>query len=326
MLVVTLTCVFHSGWHPFFLNKFAEKFNVVSSHDNVLVHFIDVGQGDASAVNFPNGQIMLIDTGSVQTNTSYVNYLKENVLNTQRGNYIDYLVLTHADMDHCGGTMKLLSNFKIGKIFLPLLESNSQGYQEILNYVQTNCDYEILGDEFDLKISNSIVTFFEIINDANTNDSSQIIKLQSLNKCFLFSGDISKEVEADYIDRYGDLLDVDVLKVSHHGSKTATSKAFLNVTSPDYAVISAGLNNIYGHPSAEVLQILAENDVSVLRTDICDDILFIVGKHYDLYQTSGLFHITQLSLDYVVFVLSIDACLILASIIIVVKKEKKNKK
>ena len=188
LLVVSLTCIFHSIWHPFFIKTFANSFNLISNQNNLLVHFINIGQGDATAINFPDGKIMLIDTGCEEHNITYINYLKENVINTQRSNYIDYLILTHADMDHCGGTMKLLSNFKIGTIFLPKISSNSQGYQEILSYVQNNCNYEILGEEFVIEHSLYEITFFEILNETNTNDSSQIIKVESLNQSFFVCG------------------------------------------------------------------------------------------------------------------------------------------
>ena len=326
MLVITLTCVFHSTWHPFLIRVFANRFDIVTTKNNILVHFIDIGQGDATAINFPDGKIMLIDTGCEEHNTTYINYLKENVLNTQRRNYIDYLVLSHADMDHCGGTMKLLKNFKIGTIFIPKMPSSSQGYQEILNYVATNLNHETLGEEFIIKNKEYSITFFEILNETNTNDSSQVLKVESLNQSFLFAGDISTSVEQLYIDKYGNELDADVLKVSHHGSKNATSDEFLKVVTPKYAVISVGSDNDYGHPTGEVLEILSDNNVDVLRTDKHNDILFVDGEHYNFYQTNGVYYITNMSLDYVEIVVIFDVCLVVLIIVIIIKKDKKKKR
>ncbi len=322
MLVITLTGVFHSKLNPFIINFIATRFNIITSSDNILVHYINIGQGDASAINFPDGKIMLIDTGSEEYNTTYLNYLKENVVNSQRSNYIDYLVLSHADMDHCGGAMKLFKNFRIGKVFMPKIESDSKGYQEILNYVKKNLNYQILGEEFVIKTEIYEIMFFEILNDTNTNDSSQIIKVESFDQSFLFAGDISTRVEQLYLSRYGTEFDVDVLKVAHHGSKTSSSEEFINAVSPKYSIISVGEND-YGHPMPEVLEVLNKNQSTILRTDQKDSIMFAVGEIYHLYQTDGSYYITRMSLDYFEFVLFVDCFITIYAVVIFVKKDKK---
>ena len=114
---------FYSFINPKIINGLANSFNLVTSEKNLLVHFIDVGQADAIAINLPDGKTMLIDDGSKEYNVSYVNYLKENVTSSKTNNKIDYLVLTHADSDHVGGTMKLLKNFKIKTIYMPKIVS-----------------------------------------------------------------------------------------------------------------------------------------------------------------------------------------------------------
>lgn len=322
MIIFTLSCVFYDILNPVFINFFAERFNIVSNKDNLLVHFIDVDQADACAINLPDGKVLLIDTGSERVNTTYVNYLKENVLNTERKNYIDYLVLSHADMDHIGGTMKLLQNFTVGTIFMPKVASDSNGYAEILNCVDANCNYTILGDEFSIVQNNYSIRFFEILNDTNTNDSSQLVKLEYMNRSFLFCGDISMSIDAEYIEQYGDELDCDVLKVAHHGSKTATSQELLEIVSPEYAVISVGENNDYGHPTNEVLTRLESVRAKVLRTDEKSDVLFVVGNNYDLLEIDGTYYITKLSLNYVSIVVVLDVCCVVLMICVIIKKEK----
>ena len=321
MIIFSLSCVFYSSLNPFFINLFAERFNIVSNKDNLLVHFIDVNQADAAAINFPDGKIMLIDTGSEEVNTTYVNYLKENVLQTKRNNYIDYLVLSHADMDHVGGTLKLLKNFEVGTIFMPKVQSDSNGYTEILNFVDVNCNYTILGEDFTITGAGYEIRFFEQLNSTNTNDASQVVKVEYLNKSFLFCGDISSGVEQLYIDKYQEELNCDVLKVSHHGSKTASSTEFLNTVTPNYAVISVGEND-YGHPTYEVLTRLKGVGASILRTDERDDILFVVGENYDLFEIDGTYHITRFSLNYVGFILIADGCLVVLCVTVIFKKEK----
>ncbi len=322
MLVLILTCVFHSRLHPFFINLFAEKFKIISNKDNLLVHFISVGQADATAINLPDGKVMLIDTGTQDVNTTYVNYIKENVLHTKRKDYIDYLVLSHADMDHVGGTMKLLKNFEIGTVYLPKIASNSIGYAEILSFVENNFDFITLGEEFIIKTELYKITFFEILNNSNTNDSSQVLKLESDNKSFLFTGDITARVEQLYIKKYGDELDCDILKVSHHGSNSSTSTEFLEFVTPEYAVISVGFGNDYGHPTYDVLERLKSVGTEILRTDKHDDILFVVGDDYNLKLMNKTYYITRLSLDYVGLVMVVDGLLIVLGVLVLIKKEK----
>ena len=322
MFVLTLTCVFHSVLHPLFVDLFANRFRLVSNNNNMLVHFISVGQADAAAINLPDGKVVLIDTGSELVNTTYVNYIKENVLNTKRKDYIDYLILSHADMDHIGGTMKLLKNFKIGTVYMPKIASNSQGYTEINNFIESNNVYVTQGEECVIKKSNYSITFFEILNDTNTNDSSQVVKVESCGKSFLFTGDISCSVEELYIEQYGNKLNADVLKVSHHGSNSSTSGEFLKVVTPEYSVVSVGFGNIYGHPTYDVLQRLNDADSKILRTDKHGDVLFVVGENYDLFQLHGSYYITELSLEYVNLVMVFDGLLLILSISIILKKEK----
>ena len=108
MTALSLLCIFYNQINPFVLSLLADKFNLVSNKDNLMVHFINVDQSDAIAVNLPDGKIMLIDAGSEEYNVTYTKYLTENVINTKNNKEIDYLVLTHADLDHVGGTLKLL--------------------------------------------------------------------------------------------------------------------------------------------------------------------------------------------------------------------------
>lgn len=326
MVIFTLSLVFHNTLNKMIQNMFVDEFSIVSNKDNLLLHFIDVEQADAAAVNLPDGKVLLIDTGSKEVNTTYIDYLKENVLHSKGKNYIDYLVLSHADMDHIGGTMKLLKNFKVGTVYMPKLSSDSNGYAEILKYVDVNCNYKTLGEEFCIKSNLYSITFFESLNETNTNDSSQVLKLECFEKSFLFVGDISSKVEKLYVDKYGDKLDVDVLKVSHHGSQTATSSKFLECVTPEYAVISVGLNNDYGHPNDEVLNRLSNVGAKVLRTDIKNDILFAEGDYYDLEQLSGVYYITNLSLDYSNLILIVDVSLAVYAVIVVIRREKKKNK
>lgn len=326
IMLISVLCIFHNFFNPLIVRGLLNRFDLVSNRGNLLVHFIDVGQGDAVAINLPDGKVLLIDNGNKDTNVSYVNYLKENVLNTKNDKIIDYLVLSHADSDHVGGTMKLLQKFKINLIFMPKITSNSQTFEEIYEFVDKNCKYKTLGEEFEIVSKNYKLTFFEILNDEETNDSSQIIKLEYMNKSFLFTGDISTEIEDDYISKYGQMLNCDVLKISHHGSSTATSAEFLQAVSPTYAVISVGKNNDYNHPNQEVLNLLKNNKVNTKRTDKHGDIMFVVGDDYGMKVLNGDFYITNMPLNYTIYIVVVDIILVINIIIIFAKKDKKKKK
>ncbi|MBE5741610.1 MAG: MBL fold metallo-hydrolase [Clostridiales bacterium] len=325
MTVLALCCLFSPLINPWIARVFCEQFKMVSK-ENLLVHFISVGQGDAIAVNLPDGKVMLIDTGPEESNVTYTNYLKENVLNTATDNEIDYLVLTHADMDHVGGTLRLLQNFKINRLFIPKISSNKPSYQEILNFIDKNYEYEYIEEEIVLKNNGYKITMFEGFDYDKTNQSSQVIKLEYKSKSFLFTGDIDDDAELAYIEEYGDKLNVDVLKVAHHGASTSTSEEFLSTVTPDYAVISVGAGNIYNHPTDETLRKLEKVDTEILRTDEKGNIMFVVGDDLGLNVLTGRFMITNLTFDYRYLILVIDAVLFIQLIVIILKKDKTKKR
>ena len=324
MLLISITLIFHNYLNPIIKNWLTD-INIVSSRNNLMVHFINVGQGDAIAINLPDGKIMLVDTGPEDNNVTLTNYLKENVLHNRCNNTIDYLVLTHADMDHIGGTLRLLKNFNVKTVFMPKVNSNTDGYEEVLTYVEANCEYRMAYDDYEIKGCEYAITFLKQMSYDDTNDSSQVIKLSCFNKKFLFTGDISVNIENEFVELYNEFLDCDVLKVSHHGSNSSTSAEFLMLTSPIYSVISVGADNNYGHPTEEVLNRINALGSKVLRTDKDGNILFVVGKDYNLTNLNGKYYVFNLSFDFAYLVVIVDVILMLNIIVIIIKKEKVNK-
>lgn len=326
MLVLSLTCIFFYVLNGKLLNFLFSSFRIVSKDQALLVHFIDVGQADAIAINLPNGEIMLIDAGIQENNVKYTKYIKENVLNNKFNNQIDYLIISHAHDDHYGGVIKLINDFDVEKVYLPIDEATSNSYQNVLSVVKNKCNYETISLQTKFNVENCIIEIFGLYDGyADENYSCAVVKVTYLNKSFLFTADIPEEIENKLILDYGNKLDCDVLKVAHHGSEGSSSVNFLNVATPDYSVISVGVNNMYGHPNDEVISNLKLSNSKILRTDVQGNILFVVSKDYGLSFITSNYFITNSKLDYRIFVLIIDLVLIADILVIFLRKNKKNK-
>jgi len=237
------------------------------------IHFINVGQGDAVAIKFDNGQVMLIDSGTEEYCDKLCRYLDKIVLDDR--NTIDYLVLTHKDTDHSGNIPHLLKNYKVGVLYRPMIystseDSNSTNTSDWYDYIvdiARSRNIPMIFNEAGIKliIGESLLTWLSPIGiehnaDIDSNDFSPIIRLDYRTKSALFTGDVGFDTEEEVIDSYEEtMLDVDILKVAHHGSAYSTSDIFLETTSPDVAVISVGYNT-YGHPSNTLMQRILEYD------------------------------------------------------------------
>ena len=323
MLVLALSCIFYKQINSFSIDVLNKEFNVVFARNNLMVHFINVGQGDAIAINLPNNEILLIDTGPSKSNVAYTTYLKEKVLNTKFNKSIDYLILTHADSDHCAGTMKLLNEFDVEKIYMPIVDSETATYTELKEYIQNNCNSEVVSRELNVEIGGCEIDIMGLYNINDTNESSAVVKITHMNKSFLFMADISSETEEMLINEYGSRLDCDVLKVAHHGSAFSTSKEFLEVATPTYAIISVGTNS-YGHPTQTVINNLNNANAKILRTDKDNNILIVVGNHYNCAVKTYTYYVSGFYMEYRIFVLVVDLTM-LTLIIITIFKRPRNK-
>lgn len=240
----------------------------------LTVAFLDVGQGDAIFIEAPNGNQMLIDGGKgkgVLAQLSKVMPLYDKS--------IDVVLATHPDADHIGGLPAVFEYFDVRTFIEPGVSSDTAVYEALEKSVIEENAKKILarrGMKIDLGEGTSFLVLFpdRDVTDFETNTASIAGILTYGESSFLLTGDSPKEIENYLVFLDAEGLDVDVLKVGHHGSRTSTSKAFAAAISPEYAVISAGKNNSYGHPHAEVLQILSENDVQVVRTDEMGTIIF----------------------------------------------------
>ncbi|MBK9099713.1 MAG: DNA internalization-related competence protein ComEC/Rec2 [bacterium] len=254
---------------------------IISSVDNeellpdgyLNVVMIDVGQGDAFLIKFPNGKTTLVDAGNTTITFDNGERVIIPLLNYLGIKKIDYGIVTHIDSDHYGGYVALILEGLIGEIIKPEIDSSLSKdlrFEEFVN--ERNIPIRYYREE-KMMIDNTAIYFLygnEIKNIAgeSTNNRSGIFKLVYGENSFLFTGDVEKEVERFYADKYRDFLDSDVLKVGHHGSKTSSSDNFLKYVSPKISLISAGFKNKFGHPVNDVLVKLEESGSLIYRTDI----------------------------------------------------------
>lgn len=227
---------------------------------NVTIKFIDVGQGEAILIALPEKTI-LIDAGPTGSAPKIAQVLQE-----LGRNKIDYLVATHPDEDHIGGMADVISNTQIGTIYAPNKTNNTATYRKFLAAIQNN-NLQITLAEAGTIIDQTDSYKLEILwptKDANfpdTNDYSIIIKLTVGTKTFLFTGDAPTSAILDANPGH-----IDVLKLSHHGSRTGTNEQLVRRLSPTYAVLSYALDNSYGHPMQSVLNALHKHSVEIWGT------------------------------------------------------------
>ena len=240
----------------------------------LTVAFLDIGQGDAIFIDAPSGNQMLIDGGPGK---SVLRELSKVMPFYDRS--IDVVIATHADQDHVGGLPNVLKNYKVNIFMEPGLSGPSSSYEELEKMVGNNKSNikKILarrGMVVDLGDGAILQILFPVIDSpgTNTNMSSIVAKLVYGENEFMLTGDSPIAIE-DYLVSLGGLQS-DVLKAGHHGSKTSSSDEFVRAVAPQYTVISAGKNNRYTHPHQEVLDILNNFGIKILRTDELGIIVF----------------------------------------------------
>ena len=230
--------------------------------ENLTVHFIDVGQADCILLECAQ-QYMLIDGGNVADSSRVVSYLEKQGVKD-----LDLVVCTHAHEDHVGGLPGVLAVYPTAAVWAPTKTYASNCFDDFLYYVdQQGLEIKIPnpGDNFDLG-KTQITVLGPVTSYADPNDTSIVLLAQFGENSFLFTGDMETTAETDMLDT-GAKVKADVLKVGHHGSNTSTGYRFLYEVDPDYAVISVGKDNSYGHPHEEPMSRLHDADVTVFRTD-----------------------------------------------------------
>lgn len=246
----------------------------MSSSGELSVHYIDVGQGDSIYIT-SDGKGMLIDCGESGDADRVISYLDNMGVSE-----IDYVVGTHPHSDHMGGMSKIVEHFEIGEMIIPHIDDSdtptTKYFEKFLkacaaknlSLTEAEIGREIKLGNADLKI---IAPVSEDYSSANNYSVSFI--MHHGDNSFIFTGDAEKLAEKEMLEKNA-LEDIDVYKVGHHGSDTSSSEEFLNIIKPDYAVISCGEGNSYGHPNDITIENLSKFTDRIYRTDLCGTVVF----------------------------------------------------
>lgn len=237
----------------------------VSPGQKLKVSFIDVGQADSILIQIPNGRNVLIDAGNNDDAGTITSYLKKENVRT-----LDIVIATHPHEDHIGSMDTVINTFAIGQFIMPRKDATTQTYRDMITALQSKglkITQAKAGLKLDLgpEINASLLAPNSASYD-EVNNYSAILQLVFGSTVFLFTGDAEEQSEKEMLAS-GVNLKADVLKVGHHGSNTSSSASFLAKVQPQYAVISVGKDNSYGHPAPSILDRLRKEETKVYRTD-----------------------------------------------------------
>lgn len=231
--------------------------------NSIKIVFMDVGQGDATLVLMPEGKQMLIDGGP---DDSVLQQLGKYM--PAFDNKIETVILTHPHADHLTGLNKVLEKYKVDKIYEGQGTSDSATFKRWKEEIKNQKIADITASSNrEIDLGNSISFDVLAAGTGSQNNSSVVGRLEYKNTAVMMTGDAEVEAQTSLCTLASDRLVSDVLKVAHHGSSTGSVDCFLQKVAPDYAVISVGRDNKYGHPHAAALELLNRYTKNILRTD-----------------------------------------------------------
>jgi len=239
------------------------------------VTFLDVGQGDAALVEFPNRKTLLIDTGDRTFRRDYGEFTIAPFLKRKGIRRIDILALSHPHNDHIGGAPYLMQHFRIGEIWEPEVTAGSWIFKEIHRLADSIAipirqiyagDFFPIADSLGIYVLHPSKTFLER-KPPGFNDYSNVLKISYRDTDFLFCGD-AEEYSERYLVLWRDRLNSEIVKVPHHGSATSSSQPFIELVAPEMALVSVGRNNKFRHPSAGTLVRYDSLRTCIHRTDL----------------------------------------------------------
>ncbi len=243
------------------------------------MHFVDVGQGDCTLITY-NGDAVLIDAGPVSAGDSAAEYVMSQV------DAIDYFIITHPHEDHMGGAAAILENIEVKNVIMPDYEVDTKFYQNAMKQISDQKVNVIYSEAHAVHDTGNIkITIIDSVipDEDNLNNISIIARIDVGSTSIMTTGDAEVEEEMQVVENYTSILgsslydpailDCDILKVGHHGSTTSSTSEFLDLVTPGVAVISCGVDNSYGHPHQETLDLFADYGFEVYRTDLSGTIV-----------------------------------------------------
>jgi competence protein ComEC len=269
----------------FILNMFIPNLivNAVPATKAIKISYIDVGQGDSELIQ-SNGQNMLIDTGTNESQNNLNAYLKNAGVKE-----INVLVLTHPHADHISGASMVINNYKVDKIIMPNVTDNTKTFRNVVQSMKNKnlkATNPIPGSSFKLGDATCNILAPNSGKYDNLNNYSVVIRIVYGKTSFIFDGDAEVQSEQEMLDK-GYVVNTDVLKLGHHGSRTASSDAFLDKVRPKYAIISCGKGNDYGHPHDETIKKLLSRHITFYRTDVNGNIICTSDGNKLSFSTTG---------------------------------------
>ena len=254
---------------------------ILIAQKNLQIYFLDVGQGDASIIISPSGQMAMIDSGPNEN--LILNYLKN--LNIS---HIDLLIASHVHSDRITGMDKVIVQYKPKAFIDPGIPHTTQTYERMITAIGKYSINYYKGTS--RKINLGSLTFIilppanPLIKESEINNNSIVIRLDFKDFSCLFTGDIEKEREGQLLNESRNNLNVDILKIAHHGSSSGSSPLFIKSVNPETSIIFCGKGNQYGHPHQETLTLLQNLGINIYRTDLNGTILVETnGTDYQVF-------------------------------------------
>lgn len=261
------------------VNSAAKEGN--SSADTFLVHILGVDQGLAVFVE-AGEDTLLYDGGGADTSSFVVSYLQKQGLEN-----LDYCIASHYDADHLSGIVGALHKFECETLLAPDYSYDTKTYSSFLNVAEEKSltvHHPIPGESY--PFGDGLITILapQGTGYEDENDYSIVIKISLGESSLLLTGDATTVSEAEMLDSHMD-LDSDVLVLGHHGGYNSTGKDFFNAVSPEYAIISCGRSNEYGHPHTRIMKLLEERNSTLYRTDLQGTICFTMTAEKIVFDT-----------------------------------------
>lgn len=238
----------------------------VGEGEYIELHMIDIGQGDSILIRTAEGNV-LIDAGPGKSEDELKAYLTSLSITE-----FEYAVFTHMDEDHIGGADMIMTDYTVSNVIMPDADADTKTYLKMMEAIDTSGATVIKtdsGDEYTLgSMTLTVLSPVEGKKYNNKNNYSVVMRLDFGETSIMLTGDAEEQVEEQLLEMYGtEMLDCDILKVGHHGSDSSSTPEFLAAVTPEFALISCGEGNSYGHPHAITVTSLTNVGADIYRTD-----------------------------------------------------------